>query len=222
MSTGLGVEQEIENSKYRVIITSPERILKDNRFSELWKSQRFRSKLRSVIFDEAHCIAQWAGDFRPDYANVGALRWVLPDHVVYYATSATLPPHTLGSVRTTLRMKPDMSRVIRLRNDRPNVHLLTLEMQDPVHSCYDILRVLRFDGDPPPPPFMVFCNSRKETEVLCQFARSQAPPELAGKLLWFHSGMSTRFRTETIKKLQLHEIWGIFCTDAAGMVCTAW
>ncbi|KAH9020365.1 hypothetical protein EDB83DRAFT_2527937 [Lactarius deliciosus] len=29
--------------------------------------------------------------------------------------------------------------------------------------------------------------------------------------------MSTTFRTETIRKLHSHEIWGIFCTDAAGM-----
>ncbi|KAI9437344.1 hypothetical protein BJY52DRAFT_1196608 [Lactarius psammicola] len=29
--------------------------------------------------------------------------------------------------------------------------------------------------------------------------------------------MSTKFRTETIKKLHSHEIWGIFCTNAAGM-----
>jgi len=45
------------------------------------------------------------------------------------------------------------------------------------------------------------------------------PPELVNNLLWFHSGMSMRFWIETIKKLHSHEIWGIFCTDAAGMVC---
>ncbi|KAH8978761.1 hypothetical protein EDB86DRAFT_2753429, partial [Lactarius hatsudake] len=69
----------------------------------------------------------------------------------------------------------------------------------------------------PPPPFMVFCNDQKETKRLCLFAHLHAPSESVGKLLWFHSGMSTSFWTETIKKLHLHEIWGIFCTNTAGM-----
>lgn len=91
-------------------------------------------------------------------------------------------------------------------------------MLDPLTSCHNLVRVLRFDGDPPPPTFMVFCNDRKETERLCLYARSLAPAHFVNKLLWFHSGMSTRFRTDTIEKLRTHEIWGIFCTDAAGMV----
>jgi hypothetical protein len=43
---------------------------------------------------------------------------------------------------------------------------LCVEMLDPLHSYYDILRILRFDGNPPPPPFMVFCNDQRETERL--------------------------------------------------------
>ncbi|KAH8978522.1 hypothetical protein EDB92DRAFT_1807327, partial [Lactarius akahatsu] len=102
--------------------------------------------------------------------------------------------------------------------DCPNIHLLSLETLDPISSYHDILHVLRFDGNPPPLLFMVFCNDQKEMERLCQFAHSQVPSELIGKLLWFHSLMSTKFWTETIKKLHLCEIWGIFCTDMAGMV----
>jgi superfamily II DNA/RNA helicase len=65
---------------------------------------------------------------------------------------------------------------------------------------------------------MVFCNDCRETEHLCLYAHSLAPAHFVDKLLWFHSGMSTRFRTDTIKKLCTHKIWGILCTDAAGMV----
>ncbi|KAI9436672.1 P-loop containing nucleoside triphosphate hydrolase protein, partial [Lactarius indigo] len=187
--------QDIKSLKYRVIITSPECILNDWRFLEL----------------------QWSGDFRPEYAEVGRLCWLLPGHVVFYVASATLPSHVLGHIKSVLQMQSERTREIRLSNDRPNIHLLTLEMLDPINSCHDILRVLRFNRNPPPPPFMVFCNDRKETERLCLFAHSHAPSELVGKLLWFHSGMSTSFQTETIKKLRLNEIWGIFCTDAAGM-----
>ncbi|KAG1829032.1 hypothetical protein DFJ58DRAFT_672027 [Suillus subalutaceus] len=100
----------------------------------------------------------------------------------------------------------------------PNIHLMVIEMLDPLNSMHDLKCVLKFNGDPPPPKFMVFCNERKETERLCEFARSEAPPTVAKKLVWFHSGMSTDFRAETIENLRKGEIWGIFCTDAAGMV----
>ncbi|KAH9032208.1 P-loop containing nucleoside triphosphate hydrolase protein, partial [Lactarius hengduanensis] len=186
--------KDIENLKYRVIITSPERILNDRRFLDL----------------------QWSGDFRPDYANVGRLRWMVPARVVFYAASATMPCYVLAHVKTLLQMRSD-TREIRLTNDRPNIHLAALEMLDPLNSSHDITRVLRFDGDPPPPLFMVFCNDRKETERLCLYARSLAPVDCVDKLLWFHSGMSTDFRTKTIEKLRTAKIWGVFCTDAAGM-----
>ncbi|KAH9011524.1 hypothetical protein EDB83DRAFT_2530245 [Lactarius deliciosus] len=159
---------------------------------------------------------KWSGDFRPDYANVGRLRWMVPARVVFYAASATLPCYVLTHVKTLLQMRSD-TREIRLTNDRPNIHLTTLEMLDPLNSSHDITRVLRFDGDPPPPLFMVFCNDRKETERICLYARSLAPADSVDKLLWFHSGMSTDFRTKTIEKLRTNRIWGIFCTDAAGM-----
>jgi superfamily II DNA helicase RecQ len=181
--------QEIESLKYCIIITSPEHVLTDWRFLELWKSKKFVSKLCSFVFDEAHCITQWSGEFCPLYAKLRRLQWILPG-VVFYAASAMLPPHILKRVKETLHMQPDKTRVIWLSNNHPNIHLQVLEMLELVHSYYDILCMLRFDGDPPPPLFMVFCNDRKETEQLCQFACSQAPPHLAGKLLWFHSGMS--------------------------------
>lgn len=210
--------QEIEALKFRVVITSPERILNDRRFLDLWKSKRFVNKLRSITFDEAHCISQWSGEFRPEYADVGRLRWMLPKHVIFHAASATFPHHVLEHVKSVLQMRPERTREVRLTNDRPNIHLIVQEMLDPLSLYHDILRVFRFDGDPPPPPFMVFCNSRKETERLCQYARLHTPPGLADKLVWFHSGMSTRFRTDTIERLCQRKIWGIFCTDAAGMV----
>ena len=127
-------KQEIKSLKYRVVITSPERILNDWRFSELWKSKSFVNKLRGVIFDEAHCISMWSGDFRPDYANVGRLRWVVPVHVVFYAASATMPDYVLADVKTLLHMRSD-TREIRLTNDRPNIHLATVELLDPLNSC---------------------------------------------------------------------------------------
>ncbi|KAG2045713.1 P-loop containing nucleoside triphosphate hydrolase protein [Suillus hirtellus] len=102
-------------------------------------------------------------------------------------------------------------------NDHPNIHLMVIEMLDPLNSMHDLKHIFKFNGDPPPPKFMVFCNECKETKRLCEFAQSEAPPTVAKKLVWFHSGISTDFQAETIENLWKGEIWGIFCTDAASM-----
>jgi superfamily II DNA/RNA helicase len=48
--------------------------------------------------------------------------------------------------------------------------------------------------------------------------RKFLPPDLQDKIIWFHSGMSAEFREEAIKKLKNGDMWGFWCTDAAGMV----
>jgi hypothetical protein len=126
-----------------------------------------------------------------------------------------MPQFVLDKVKTLLQMRSD-TRDIRLSNDRPNVHLATLQMLDPLNSCHDIVCVLQFNGDPPPPPFMVFCNDHRETEHLCLYAHLLAPAHFVDKLLWFHSGMSTHFCTDTIEKLHTHKIWGIFLLRSVG------
>ncbi|KAF8226598.1 hypothetical protein L208DRAFT_1128875, partial [Tricholoma matsutake] len=37
------------------------------------------------------------------------------------------------------------------------------------------------------------------------------------KVVWFHSGMNSQFHEETISDLHKGKIWGLLCTDAAGM-----
>ena len=188
------------------MITSLECILNNRHFLNLWKSKCFVNKLHSVISDKAHCISQWLGEFWPEYADVGRLCWLLPGDVVFYAALATLPCHVLKHVKTILQMQPERTREIRLTNDHPNIHMVTLEMLDPLSSCHNILCIFRFDGDPPPPLFMVFCNDWKETECLFQYTWLQTPAELTDRLVWFHSGMSTRFQTDTIERLHQWEI----------------
>lgn len=43
--------------------------------------------------------------------------------------------------------------------------LVTLQMLDPLCSSHDILCIFRFDGEPPPPLFMVFCSHWKQNGV---------------------------------------------------------
>lgn len=91
-------------------------------------------------------------------------------------------------------------------------------MQYSIKSMLDLERVLKLDGVNPPPKFMLFVNQRKESEEIVGFQWDDLPPGFRDKVVWFHSGMSSQFRDDAIRRLRDGELWGIICTDAAGMV----
>ncbi|EGO04563.1 hypothetical protein SERLA73DRAFT_43684, partial [Serpula lacrymans var. lacrymans S7.3] len=101
--------------------------------------------------------------------------------------------------------------------DHPNIHLMVEEIQYPAKTLYDLEWVLAIDGEKPSQKFMVFSDSRKETERIVTYLQSRYPAHQQNKIVWFHSGMSAQFRQKTMDRLQKGEIWGICCTDTAGM-----
>lgn len=194
--------------------------MSDTRFDALWKNQRFTSWFRNITIDEAHCVSEWGDGFRPEYGEIGRLRWIIPRHVTFHATSATMPPHVLRDVQKKLHIDPHSSVKIHRANDRPNIHLMVVEMIYPAKTKYDLIRALGLDRNSRPPPFMVFDNTRVQAECSWEAIQLGLPAEFREKVVWFHSGMSSEFRAEKIEKLRSGELWGICCTDAAGMVST--
>lgn len=122
-------------------------------------------------------------------------------------------------MREKLKLRDDATTVVRCSNDRPNIELLVEEMRHPASSFYDLRRVLCMDQRATPPKFMVFLNKRRDSEKAVEEMWKELPQPLHHKLVWFHSGMSTYFKEKTIEQLRSGEIWGLICTDAAGMVC---
>lgn len=94
------------------------------------------------------------------------------------------------------------------------------EMKYPASSTQDLERILRLRvcGASRPPKFMIFANKRKETETVVETLWQDLSEDLRRMIVWFHSGMSSEFRENAIQQLRNGEIWGLLCTDAAGMV----
>ncbi|TFK62853.1 P-loop containing nucleoside triphosphate hydrolase protein [Pluteus cervinus] len=190
--------KDIENGAYRVIFVSPETVLTDERFQKLWDSKKFMSRIFNITFDEAHCISQWGDSFRAEYANLGFLRFKLR-HIKFHLASATLPKLVLDDVIYKMNLRKNDLTIIQRSVDRPNIHIAVEKMIHSISSMRDLDRVLQLeelDGEPPP-KFMVFVNQRRVGEDLCDFKTQELSPLLRDKV----SG----------------EIWGLMCTDAAGM-----
>ncbi|KIK32775.1 hypothetical protein CY34DRAFT_27154 [Suillus luteus UH-Slu-Lm8-n1] len=169
---GLG-DQNIKELQQLVIIVSPELVINDRCFDDLWRVRDFTAHLFNITIDEGHCISQWGKDFRPEYSQLGKLCWLLLLHVPFHVVSATLPAHILKDISASL-----------------NIH---------------------------PPKFMIFCNSRQDSQRMAEYLHGQLRPELHHKIVWFHSRMTQEFRMDMTEKLCGGELWGMCCTDTAGM-----
>ena len=124
----------------------------------------------------------------------------------------------LNDMKAKLMLCPEKTTIIHRSNDRPNISLVVNKMQYSAKSMLDLGCMLQLNGETPPKKFMLFVNKWRESEEITKKEWDNLPPHLKDKIVWFHSGMSAEFREDAIRKLQTGEIWGIMCTDAAGMV----
>lgn len=95
--------------------------LKNNQFNSLLAMPAYHKRMTGIVVDEAHCISQWGGDFRPAYGELDKLRLFIPLDVPIYATSAMMTPSVLNEVRHILHIDPDNSFFLNLGNDRCNM-----------------------------------------------------------------------------------------------------
>ncbi|KAF7293390.1 ATP-dependent DNA helicase RecQ [Mycena indigotica] len=214
------IYQAIIRGEYQVVTASPE-ILDGDRFHNLWKQQKVKDRLLYIVFDEAHCITTWGKTFRPHYLRVGNLRHLLPPHVLFFVTSATIPEWMLHEIKSILRLRSgDGSAYFIHSNDCPNIRLLVRPMQYAVASYKDLAFLIPpgFKSlDSPPPKFLVFFDSIPACEDAIEYLRSRLPSTLRAKLRYFHATMTSEYRADTFEAFKSGQIWGLAVTDAFGM-----
>lgn len=209
---------------YRVVVTNIEIFDQiGGGFSKLWKHEPFASRVISIIWDEGHCISKWSA-FRPEYKTAGRLRYVIPKHIPFYITSATLPPIVLRDVMDILHVRKENTYLIERSNDRPNVAICVRAMQHPANSYLDLAFLVPKNCPPGwrPPKFLIFFDDIAESIGVASFLRERLPRSRRDLIKWFNADMSATFRDEEAQKLKDGATWGLCCTDSFGMVsCSA-
>ncbi|KAF7796580.1 hypothetical protein EIP86_007761, partial [Pleurotus ostreatoroseus] len=178
--------QAIEEGKFRVVIVNPEVALKKKGpFERLWKSTVFTSDLVSIVWDEAHCVSAW-GSFRPEYANAGWLRNIIPRHIPYLIPSATLPPHVRRDVMDILQVQHEHTEYILRSNDRPNIHITVRKIRYPLVSFKDLDFLIPDGWDPGKggklPKFLVFFDRKADAIAAADHLRSRLPVEYRDRI----------------------------------------
>ncbi|KIK18682.1 hypothetical protein PISMIDRAFT_108930, partial [Pisolithus microcarpus 441] len=152
----------ISTFQYRVIIISPEQLMKpDGGFETLLKNPLFVTWIISIVIDEAHCLMDW-GEFHPEYRELGHLCYVLPHSILLLITSATIMKRTLQDLTHLLHMSPSRTLVVCRSSDRPNIKIAVKKIKYTLNSYADLAFLIpagfRAD-DPPLPKFLIFFDN---------------------------------------------------------------
>ncbi len=154
--------------------------------------------------DEAHCVAQWGHDFRPEYLQLSILHERFPE-VPRIALTATADPATRTEIIERLALQD--SRVFVSSFDRPNIRYTIVDKDD---ARKQLLRFIR--SEHPDDAGIVYCLSRKKVEETADWLVAQGL-----KALPYHAGLDTATRAANQARFQREDGIVVVATIAFGM-----
>ncbi|WP_420821768.1 DNA helicase RecQ [Pseudonocardia broussonetiae] len=163
-----------------------------------------RGRIALFAIDEAHCVAQWGHDFRPDYLALSDLHERWPD-VPRIALTATATEHTHTEIAQRLNLV-DAKHVV-ASFDRPNIQYRIAPKNEPRRQLLDLLRT-EHPGD----AGIVYCLSRKSVEQTAEFLVAQGIPALP-----YHAGLDAAVRAQNQSRFLREEGVVMVATIAFGM-----
>jgi ATP-dependent DNA helicase RecQ len=200
-------ESEMMRGAYELVYVAPERLA-----NEAFVARLERCRIELVAVDEAHCIAQWGHDFRPEYLQIGALLARLsPPRIL--ACTATATPAVRAEIRERLALEGG-TEVLR-GFARPNLHLAAANVDGPREARAELEKALeRALGAPRMPRggAIVYAATRKTTEV---YAKTLA--QKGWNAAAYHAGLSSDERTRVADRFASRRLDVVVATNAFGM-----
>ena len=102
--TSVEKRDRVMRGEIQLVFVTPETIIGNARFRNMLLSPTYREKLICVAVDEAHCVKLWGGVFRPQFAEIGVLRSIIPSAVHILALTATATKETFYVISNQLSM----------------------------------------------------------------------------------------------------------------------
>ncbi|MEV4193667.1 DNA helicase RecQ [Streptomyces toxytricini] len=193
------VEQLFLAGELDLLYLAPERLRTEG-------TQRLLDQGEVSLFaiDEAHCVAQWGHDFRPDYLALSMLHERWPD-VPRIALTATATPATHAEIAARLGLEDARHFVASF--DRPNIQYRIAGKNNPLKQLLDLIRA-EHEGD----AGVVYCLSRSSVEKAAAFLVEHGIDAVA-----YHAGMDAATRAANQSRFLREEGVVVVATIAFGM-----
>ena len=194
-----GVEYAFMDGKLDLLYLAPERLRTESALRLL-----DRGTISLFAIDEAHCVAQWGHDFRPDYLGLSVLheRWPAVPRI---AVTATATEQTRAEIVTRLSLGGARQFVASF--DRPNIQYRIEPKNEPRRQ---LLRLLRTEhaGE----AGIVYCLSRASVEKTAEFLCSEGLVALP-----YHAGLDAQTRSVNQSRFLREDGLIMVATIAFGM-----
>ncbi|HZZ49418.1 MAG TPA: DNA helicase RecQ [Pseudonocardia sp.] len=193
------VEAEFLSGELDLLYLAPERLRTEATLRLL-----DRGTIALFAIDEAHCVAQWGHDFRPDYLQLSQLHERWPE-VPRIALTATATRATHAEIASRLNLENAQHFVASF--DRPNIQYRIVPKNEPRRQLLELLRT-EHAGD----AGIVYCLSRKSVEQHAEFLTAQGIPALP-----YHAGLDARVRADHQSRFLREDGLVMVATIAFGM-----
>ena len=193
------IERRLRSGDLDLLYVAPERLM-TSRCLDMLEA----AKVALFAIDEAHCVAQWGHDFRPEYIKLSILHERFP-HVPRIALTATADQQTREEIIHRLQL--DDARMFVSSFDRPNIRYQIVEKANGRKQLLDFIEA-EHAGD----AGVVYCLSRKKVEETAEFLKENGINALA-----YHAGMETSVRSRNQARFLREEGIVMVATIAFGM-----
>ncbi len=191
------VERRLLNGELDLLYLAPERLPVATELLD-------HVPISLFAIDEAHCVAQWGHDFRPDYLGLTVLHARWPD-VPRIALTATATQETRREIIDNLRLED--AQVFVSSFDRPNIQYRIEPKQEPRRQ---LLRLIREEH--PGEAGIVYCLSRASVEKTAEWLTTQGVTALP-----YHAGLPAEVRAAHQARFLREEGVVMVATIAFGM-----
>jgi RecQ family ATP-dependent DNA helicase len=211
-----GIWEHITAGALKLLFVSPERFVSNAFVSRLLRTggvssgeakERTTVSLSRIFIDEAHCMASWGYDFRPEYRQIGHVLGQLGVAKVV-ALTATASPKTRELIQSILR---PMSAVMLSPPIGAHVGVESIRITSEAERekwLSDMIASIRADRK-----VIAYVQRRADAEQYAQRFRGGAC-----RTICYHAGMTAEVRSEVEEYIRLHRgPMVIFATQAFGM-----
>jgi ATP-dependent DNA helicase RecQ len=200
--------RSISSGEARLVLAAPER----------FASRAFRETLATrevglFVVDEAHCVAEWGHDFRPDYLRLhDAIESLAarPPRPAVMATTATATPRVAEEIAARLGLRDWLA--VRSGFDRPNLTFDVVALEGKGAVARKRATLLYVLGREDARPAIVYCGTRKHTDEVTSLLRGHGIGAVR-----YHAGMSPDARRASQEAFMGGEAEVVVATNAFGM-----